>query len=126
MKPEKQHLIGDLLEADSRREETLLAGARILRRRRHWRAARQVGAVAAVALATTMLWMKDEMPGPAPAQVAKMVPKSAPKTQVEALTDDQLLSLFPKTPVGLVPLANGKKRLIFLRAGDERRLITKL
>src|SRR5258707_11870134 len=41
MKPEKQSLIHDLLDEqrDRRREATLLAGGRILRRR-HWRRAR--------------------------------------------------------------------------------------
>ena len=39
MKPEKQQLIQDLLGDESRRDATLLAGGRILRRRRHWRAA---------------------------------------------------------------------------------------
>ena len=109
MKPEKQNLIRDLLAEDSRREETLLAGARILRRRRHWRAVRQGMALAAMALALTLLWMKQEQRHSAPAQVAKMVPKSESATQVEALSDDQLLSLFPKTPVGLASLIERKK-----------------
>ncbi len=126
MKPEKQNLIRDLLEEDSRREETLLAGTRILRRRRHWRAVRQGVVLAAVALAITALWMKQETLRSAPTQMAKVVPKSAPETQVEALTDDQLLSMFPNTPVGLAPLSNGKKRLIFPHPGDEQRFITKL
>jgi hypothetical protein len=126
MKPEKQNLIRDLLEEDSRREETLFAGARILRRRRHWRAVRQGVVLATIALAITILWMKQEALRPAPAQVAKMISKSAPETQVEALTDDQLLSMFPNTPVGLFPLSHGKKRLIFPHPGDEQRFITKL
>jgi hypothetical protein len=126
MKPEKQNLIRDLLEENSHREETMLAGARILRRRRHWRAVGQSGVLAAVALAITVLWMRHETRRSAPTQVAKMVPNSVPETQVEALSDDQLLSLFPKTPVGLASLPNGKKLLIFPHPGDEQRFITKL
>jgi len=126
MKPEKQNLIRDLLAEDLRREETLLAGARILRRRRHWREARQGIAVLTLILAATLLWLERENPSAAPDQIAKMVSQPPPATQVEALTDDQLLSLFPNTPVGLASLPNGKKRLIFPRPGDEQRLITKL
>jgi len=33
--------------------------------------------------------------------------------------------MFPKTPVGLVTLENGKKRLIFPRPGDEQRFVAR-
>ena len=50
MKPEKQHLIHDLLDEDrdARREATLLAGGRILRRRRWRRMALRSFAVVAI------------------------------------------------------------------------------
>ena len=54
MKPEKQQLIQDLLGDESRREATLLAGGRILRRRRHWRAATRGLALALVATAVVL------------------------------------------------------------------------
>jgi len=124
MKPEKQNLIRDLLEDDLRREETLLAGARILRRRRHWRAARPAAALLALVLGVTIFWLRRETPRPALEAASKAAPKVAPRAQ--PLTDDELLSLFPNTPVGLASLSDGKKRLIFPRPGDEQRFITKL
>ncbi|MCI0747017.1 MAG: hypothetical protein L0Y58_16560 [Verrucomicrobia subdivision 3 bacterium] len=51
-------------------------------------------------------------------------PPSAPS--VQSLTDAELLALFPDTPVGLVTLANGRKRLIFPRPGDEERFVKRL
>ena len=42
MKPEKQQLIHELLDGESRREATLLTAAKILRRRRHRHAAGQI------------------------------------------------------------------------------------
>jgi len=125
MKPEKQNLIRDLLEEDSRREETLLAGTHILRRRRHWRVARQGMALAMVVFLVAMLLMQHEKPRPALAQAGKPTLKP-PATQVEALTDDQLLALFPNTPVALASLPDGKKKLIFPRPGDEQRFIKRL
>ncbi|HXT10883.1 MAG TPA: hypothetical protein VN873_04905 [Candidatus Angelobacter sp.] len=126
MKPEKQNLIGDLLEEDSRREETLLAGARILRHRRHSRSARQGMTFAAIVLAAILLCVRHHAPRSTPAQIASRAPKPAPATQVEALTDDQLLALFPNTPVALASLPGGKKQLIFPRPGDEQRFIKRL
>jgi hypothetical protein len=37
-----------------------------------------------------------------------------------------LLALFPDTPVGLITLENGKKRLIFPRPGDQERFVKHL
>jgi hypothetical protein len=54
MKPEKQQLIQDLLGDESRRDATLLAGGRILRRRRHWRAATRGLTLALVATAVVL------------------------------------------------------------------------
>ena len=50
---------------------------------------------------------------------------TAPEPVIRALTDDELLALFPDTPVGLATLEDGKKRLIFPRPGDEERYVSK-
>lgn len=125
MKAEKENLIRDLLDEGSR-EEVLLAGASILRRRRHWRAGRQSAALAVLAFAVTLFFFHSSRRRVAPPQVAQADPKNSLQPQVHALTDDELLALFPHTPVGLVSLADGKKRLVFPRPGDEAKFITKL
>ena len=124
MKPEKENLFRDLLEENSRREATLLAGAQILRRRRHWRAARPVAAaLALVAIMVGLALRKEIRPSP---QLAVVTPKTPPISQVHELTDDELLALFPNTPLALAPVLDGKKRLFFLRPGDEQRFIKRL
>ena len=123
MKPEKRHLIHDLLDEarDARREATLLAGGRILRRRRWQRVAlRSFAAVTLLALATLSL---QRMIAPRHG-VLTAVPPPAPF--VQSLTDAELLALFPNTPVGLVTLESGRKQLIFPRPGDEERFIKRL
>jgi hypothetical protein len=125
MRPEKQDLIRDLLEEDSARDATLLAGAQILRRRRHWRTARQASAVLALVAVAAVLSLRKETPL-AP-RLAALAVTAAPVSQVHEMTDEELLSLFPtNTPVALAPLRDGKKRLFFLQPGDERRYITRL
>jgi len=52
--------------------------------------------------------------------------KPVASTQPHSLTDDELLALFPNTPVGLATLPDGKKLLIFPRPGDEKRFVTRL
>ena len=127
MKPEKEQLLHELLEASpaAQRTATLLAGARILRRRRQWRAASRV-LILALVLLTAGFWVENvrtaRRTNPVP-MVARGV--SAPAA-VPILTDDQLLALFPGTPVGLVTLADGKKRLVFPRPGDERKFMNHL
>ena len=127
MKPDKQHLLPELLEGDcsARREATLLAGAHILRRRRQWRGVSR-GLSGALVLLAAGLWLrpvKSPPPaGPLPS-LAKAVPAS-PGPQM--LTDDELLALFTNTPVGLATLADGKKRLIFPRPGDEQKYVIHL
>ena len=120
MKPEKQHLLHSVLDehADPRREATLLAGGRILRRKR-WRrvALRNLTVLAILGMA---LFSIQRMTAPRPRDLA---PAAAPKDQARSLTDNELLALFPNTPVALATLENGKKRLIFPRAGDEKRFI---
>ena len=124
MKPEKQDLIRDLLDEDSHRDATLLAGTRILRHRRQWRAARQGGAALALLAMVAVLALRKETPPPA--QVVIVPAQPMPVTKVSALTDDELLALFPNTPVALASLPDGKKRLIFPRPGDEQKYITRL
>ncbi len=126
MKPEKQQLIQDLLGDESRRETTLLAGGRILRRRRHWRAARR-WSMLAVVLVAAALWLEQQNQRQAPPRTSAQATKPSVPGQAQSLTDDELLALFPKnTPVGLATLADGKKRLIFPRPGDEKRFVTHL
>ena len=123
MKPEKQHLLHDLLDEQrgNRREATLLAGGRILRRRR-WRRAifQSFAAVSFLALAAFSLQRMTTPRSP----VLTTVP--APSDAVQSLTDAELLALFPDTPVGLATLENGRKRLIFPRPGDEERFVHRL
>ncbi|HEX3625127.1 MAG TPA: hypothetical protein VH280_06865 [Verrucomicrobiae bacterium] len=128
MKPEKEKLFDDLLDAQSRREATLQAGAQILRRRRHWRAARQSLTVVAIAVIAGICMVQKYRPQrtvtvPAPVSVA--INRSAPP-ESGVLTDDQLLALFPNTPVALATLHNGKKMIIFPRPADEARYVVHL
>jgi hypothetical protein len=126
MKPEKQNLIHDLLGEDSRRETTLLAAGSILRRRRFWRAARPVAAALAAIAIAGAIYLHKGTSNPSLANVPRAMPETPPSVKVEALTDEQLLALFPNTPVGLASLADGKKRLVFPRPGDEEKFITRL
>ena len=123
MNPEKRHLIDDLLDEqhDARREAILLAGGRILRRRRWRHRAIQSLAVVAILGAAAVSLQRTIAPRP-PVEVA------APATPVESksLTDAELLALFPDTPVGLVTLENGRKQLIFPRPGDKERFYRSL
>lgn len=123
MKPEKRHLIHDLLdeERDVRRDATLLAGGRILRRRRWRRVAIQ--GFAALTLLAIAAFSLQRMVAPR-RQVLTAIPVTP--DAVQSLTDAELLALFPDTPVGLATLENGRKRLIFPRPGDEERFITRL
>src|SRR6266542_3536483 len=123
MKPEKQFLIHDLLDdqRDRRREATLLAGGRILRRRR-WR--RVTLPSLAVLTLLVLAAFSLQRSGPRPPAILTVVPPPAPA--VQGLTAAELLALFPNTPVGLVTLENGRKRLIFPRSGDEERFIKRL
>jgi hypothetical protein len=123
MKPEKRHLIDDLLDekGEARREATLMAGARILRRRRGRRVTVQSLAVVVILGIAALL-----LPRATPPRPGVLTSVAAPQGQVRSLTDAELLALFPDIPVGLATLANGKKRLIFPRPGDEARFLTRL
>ncbi|HXF11069.1 MAG TPA: hypothetical protein VN625_09810 [Desulfuromonadaceae bacterium] len=121
MKREKADLIHDVL-SEGRRDDILAAGTKILRRRRQWRIAGQTAAVAAL---VAVLWFAVQ-PGRPPEQVQASIAKSPAQAQAKALTDQELLALFPDTPVGLAKLPDGKKILIFPRPGDEQRFVTRL
>lgn len=127
MKSEKEQLIDDLLDAQSRREATLRAGAQILRRRRHGRAARQTVGVVVLAAVVAVFIGRTYRPAITTAPVPVPDNKSAPaQTQSGTLTDEQLLALFPNTPVGLAKLSNGKKMIIFPRPADAARYFVRL
>ena len=125
MKPEKQQLIQDLLDDESRRDATLLAGGRILRRRRHWRAATR-GLVLALVVTAMVLSLEQKKSRPSSVQTSSSPAKPVASTQPRSLTDAELLALFPNTPVGLATLPDGKKLLLFPRPGDEKRFVTRL
>ncbi len=126
MKTEKQQLIHDLLDDESRRETILAAGGQILRRRRRWRAARR-GLTLLLAMSAAATWLVEKHSSrtsfQAPVASATQPPESV---AARSLTDNELLALFPNTPVGLITLPNGKKLLIFPRPGDEARFVTRL
>jgi hypothetical protein len=120
MKPEKHDLIETLLDdgAAARRTATLRAGGLILRRRRWQRTAvRGLGCVMAVGLIAAFLHK------PAQHKSLALTGPTRPAAPPKSLTDAQLLAMFPDTPVGLVTLKNGQKRLIFLRPDDERKYV---
>jgi hypothetical protein len=126
MKPEKQQLIQDLLGDESRRETTLLAGSRILRRRRHWRAAAR-GLALSLVVTAAVLSLEQMKSRPPSVQTSSPVSTPTASVQPRCLTDDELLAVFPtNTPIGLATLADGKKRLIFPRPGDEKRFLIRL
>ena len=125
MKPEKQRLIQDLLGDDSRRDATLLEGARILRRRRRWRAATRGLAVALVAAAVVVSLERNKARPPS-VQTSLRATAHVAAGRPHSLTDAELLALFPGTPVGLATLPDGKKLLIFPRPEDEKRFFTPL
>src|SRR5215472_3339886 len=105
MKIEKQRLIHDLLDDENRREATLLAAATALRRRRQWRVSRRSIALLLLAAATVVL-LEQKRPGRTLAQVSPSKDKPSAPLQAQSLTDEQLLSLFPNTPIGLATLPN--------------------
>src|ERR1043166_8953999 len=125
MKPEKRHLVLDLLDdgQDARRTATLQAGGRILRRRRLRREFVRGFAVAAI-LGIAAFSIRKTLPSSWVQPPLAAAP--AASDQPRAISDAELLALFPNTPVALARLENGKKRLIFPRLGDEERFVTKL
>jgi hypothetical protein len=125
MKPEKQQLIHELLEGGSRDEHILLAASRILRRRRQGRAARQVLALATL-LALAFWLVEQKQPQPTPTRFPSLEAKQPASPLPRSLTDEELLALFPDTPVGLATLPSGRKLLLFPRPADEARYVIRL
>ncbi len=130
MNPDKQRLIQDLMtdgREDARQAETLLAAAGVLRRRRRERQVTRALLVAGIAaLATLCVQRWTTRDSRVVTEVAKHSPSAPPSALSHRLSDDELLALFPDTPVGLATLSDGRKRLIFPRPGDEARFITHL
>lgn len=120
MRPDKQLLIRDLLEGsgdESTRHNALLAGRRVLRRKRYTRVAgRSLAVLASITLVFLTLRPK---PNRVPAIVTEI---PAAPTPVQSLTDEQLLAMFPDVPVGLATIGD-KKVLIFPRPEDQARYI---
>ena|SRR5271157_2543908 len=122
MKPEKRHLIETLMDEEetARREAILLGGGRILRRRRwRWAAWRSFAGIAILALAALPI-LKTTEPRP-----RALTAVAVAQERMRGLTDAELLAMFPDTPIGLMTLENGKKRLIFPRPGDEDRFMAR-
>jgi len=120
MKPEKRKLIRDLLDEqdwEARRDATLLAGGRLLRRRRWKRVATQSFFAAVIVIMAGIGILKMNTPEP-----TKVVDKPETTPKVHYLTDDELLAMFPNTPVGLAKVG-GKVVLIFPRPGDKERFV---
>jgi hypothetical protein len=117
MRPEKEQLLHELTADQSRRQATLLSAGSILRQRRHWRYARQTLLLAFLA-AVAALFISENSRPPRLASVSRAAAKAAAPAPIQELTDEQLLALFPDTPVGLATLPNGKKLLLFLRPAD--------
>jgi len=123
MRPEKSRLIHELIEGtelQGRRETVLLAGRRALRHRRWRRTALRAGLFVVVAFSLAALPMYYRLAHRAQPFAATPPPNPA----VHYLTDDQLLALFPNTPVGLAKVGD-RKVLIFPRAIDEERYMGK-
>jgi hypothetical protein len=128
MRPEKERLIADLFDPGhaSARDAILLESGRILRRKKVRRVTLRIGgAIAVVGLAAMPLLRgpRFENPGKVNVSSTGQVPV---QNQPKALTDKELLALFPDTPVALASSENGRKRLIFPRPGDEERFVTKM
>jgi hypothetical protein len=118
MKPERSDLLRDVLDAGQQRDAVLLAGGKILRRKRHLRIATHSLAIAGV-VALAIISLHPRHPSHPTPVIAQ-----APASKVQYITDDELLALFPDTPVALGTV-NGKKTLIFPRPGDEARFIAR-
>ena len=126
MKPE-HNLLDDTIMPAGHRDAILSAGSRVLRRRRQKQIAGQFLAIAIFAVAA--IFFLDKRPTvttTAPIVAATAVHSQPGAHGVNTLSDDQLLALFPKTPVGIAKLSNGQKVLIFTRPGDAKRFITHL
>lgn len=126
MKRDREKLLEELWkgDAEARRTSVLKAGSQVLRRRRWVRRGQQCCAsllvLVAASFAVKQFSRTPEMPAVSEA------PKAPIAAPAHSLTDEELLALFPDTPVGLATLSDGKKRLLFLRPEDEERFVGRL
>lgn len=133
MRPEKQSLIHDVFEdkkRDTRRQDILVAGGQILRHRRRWRIATRCLSMAVITflMALGIHRVRERIRETQAANLsARPAMKAAPlgPTQIHYISDEELLDLFPHTPVALATIG-GKKRLIFPRPDDEARFVSRL
>lgn len=134
MKPEQRRLLQDALAEDAgggRREAILQAGGQILRRKRRVRfVARGLMGVAAVAgVAFGVLRLPELMQpyGSATTNALAAATPTAPTTPTlsRSMSDEELLAMFPGTPVALAKVGD-RQYLLFPRPGDEARFIDRL
>jgi len=129
MKPENRQLLDDLLaeSRDQQRAATLLAGNQMLGARRRRRRAFQTCIVIALLGVAAFAAQRLLLPATSATTVATAMPVPEAKPHpVKSLTDEELLALFPDTPVCLATLENGQKRLIFLRLEDAEKFMGRL
>lgn len=74
-----------------------------------------------MAILALIVLSAQQVMGPRPQAITPI----ASREQSGGLTDAQLLAMFPKTPIGLITLENGKKRLIFPRHSDAERYLAR-
>lgn len=120
MNPEKRDLINDLLgnsDAQMRRAATLSAGGKLMGRKRWRRAAIRTGGAALIFVIAAVCICVQIFP-----QHQRRVKSRATNPAVTYLTDEQLLALFPNTPVGLATVDH-RKVLIFPQASDRKRYV---
>ncbi len=131
MKPEHHRLLCDLIDGSdpaARRDAVLNSGQRVLRRKRHLRYLTRTLTTTAFAGLAALVITRTAAPRPGAPSTAPRQAATSPArvvSQVQEITDDELLALFPGTPVGLVKV-KGKQRLIFPRAADEARFVVHL
>lgn len=77
-------------------------------------------------IAATLLVVERNRPHQTLVQASPSKTNPSTSLQSRSLTDEQLLSLFPNTPVGIATLSNGKKLFLFPRAADEVRYVKRL
>jgi hypothetical protein len=121
MNSEKDRLLNDLLKDGeaARREATLLAGGQRMRHRRWKHAAARTLIVILVITVPMIALYRRAAPPPRRFSAAPAL-----RPPVRYLTDEQLLSLFTNTPVGLAKIGN-RTVLIFPHPGDKERFVGK-
>ena len=130
MNSKHDRLLQDLRrdEAAERRAAVLNSGGRVLRHRRIKRSA--IWSLATLVVLGTLAYQARTLFSPAPPQIARHTEPgtAAPKpvAGVQKLSDEELLALFPSTPVALVKLTDGHQKLLFLRPEDEAKYVGKL